>query len=164
MLEFGTHRIGKQLGFTNAQSCQSLRFSHTRSMEVEGGSDNMRPSPSGYISNGVWRRLLGCITCVKQPLSKKLKKMVLKTNYRLMQVKSIAECSKGSILQYFWPSLIYHLALRSLFCSFLSGRFTQVLLYAISTKFLFAGSYINPDSLLNNNICFYWIETKSGKA
>ena len=24
-----------------------------------------------------------------------------KTNYRLMQVKSIAECSKGSILQYF---------------------------------------------------------------
>ena len=28
-----------------------------------------------------------------------------KTNYRLMQVKSIAECSKGSILQYFWLSL-----------------------------------------------------------
>ena len=23
-----------------------------------------------------------------------------------MQVKSIAECSKGSILQYFWPSVI----------------------------------------------------------
>ena len=31
-------------------------------------------------------------TCVKRPL---------KTNYCLMQVKSIAECSKGSILQYF---------------------------------------------------------------
>ena len=28
-----------------------------------------------------------------------------KTNNRLMQVKSIAECSKGSILQYFRPSL-----------------------------------------------------------
>ena len=26
---------------------------------------------------------------------------VFKTDYRLMQVKSIAECSKGSILQYF---------------------------------------------------------------
>ena len=26
---------------------------------------------------------------------------------RLMQVKSIAECSKGSILQYFWPLLSY---------------------------------------------------------
>ena len=46
-----------------------------------------------------------------------------------MQVKSIADCSKGSILQYFRPTLGYHLLLRSLFCLFLSGRFTQVLLY-----------------------------------
>ena len=37
------------------------------------------------------------------------KKLVFKANYRLMQVKSIAECSKGgSILQYFRPSLSYH--------------------------------------------------------
>ena len=57
-----------------------------------------------------------------------------------MQVKSIAECPKGSILQFFPPSLSYHLSLRSLFCLFLSGRFTQVLLYnAISTKVLCAG-------------------------
>ena len=35
----------------------------------------------------------------------------------------IAECSKGSILQYFQPSLSYHLPLRSLFCLFLSGYF-----------------------------------------
>ena len=40
-----------------------------------------------------------------------------------MQVKS------RSILQYFWPSLNYYLSLRSLFCLFLSGLFTQVLLY-----------------------------------
>ena len=46
-----------------------------------------------------------------------------------MQVKSIAECSKGSILQYFLPSLCSHLSLRSLFCLFLSGCFTQVSLY-----------------------------------
>ena len=46
-----------------------------------------------------------------------------------MQVKSIAECSKGSILQYFQPSLSYNLSLRSLFCLFLSSRYTQVLLY-----------------------------------
>ena len=39
-----------------------------------------------------------------------------KTNYCLMQVKSIAECSMGSILQSFPPSLSYHLLLRSLFC------------------------------------------------
>ena len=46
-------------------------------------------------------------------------KIGFKTNYRLIQVKSIAECSKGSILQYFRPSLSYHLSLRSLFCLFL---------------------------------------------
>ena len=46
-----------------------------------------------------------------------------------MQVKSIAECSKGSILQYFQPSLSLYLPLTSLFCLFLSGRLRQVLLY-----------------------------------
>ena len=39
-------------------------------------------------------------TCVKQ-LSQKDQKLVFKTNYCFMKVKSIAECSKGSILQYF---------------------------------------------------------------
>ena len=37
----------------------------------------------------------------------------------------------GSILQYFKPSLSYHLSLRSLFCLFLSGGLRQVLLYII---------------------------------
>ena len=50
-----------------------------------------------------------------------------------MQVKSIAECSKGSILQYFRPSLGCRFPLRPLFCLFLSGRLRQVLLY---TSFL----------------------------
>ena len=58
--------------------------------------------------------------------------LVSKTNYRLMQVKSIAESSKGSILQYFRPALSYYLSLRSLFCLFLSGRLRQNLLYAIA--------------------------------
>ena len=35
-----------------------------------------------------------------------------------MQVKSIAECSKGSILQYFRLSLSYHLSLKSFFVYF----------------------------------------------
>ena len=30
-----------------------------------------------------------------------------------------------TILQYFWPSLSYHLSLRPLFCPFLSGRLRQ---------------------------------------
>ena len=72
-----------------------------------------------------------------------------KTNYGLMQVKSIAECSplvksiakcsKGSILQYFWPSLSYHLLLRSLFCLFerlLKTCFTVLTTYMY---FLFCG-------------------------
>ena len=41
------------------------------------------------------------LICVKRPLKKRAK-----TDYRLMQVKSIAECS---ILQHFRPSLSYHL-------------------------------------------------------
>ena len=42
-----------------------------------------------------------------------------------MQVKSIAEC----FLQYFQPSVSYHLSFRSVFSLFLSGRLRQVLLY-----------------------------------
>ena len=67
-------------------------------------------------------------TCLKGSLSKR-PKLVFKTKYRLMQVESIAECSKGSILQYFRPSLSCHLSLRSLFCLFLSGHFTLILLH-----------------------------------
>ena len=68
----------------------------------------------------------------KQTNSQKGQKLFFKTNYGLMQVKSVAECSRGSILQHFRPSLSYHLSLRSLFCLFLSGRLRQVLLYFIS--------------------------------
>ena len=62
--------------------------------------------------------------------SQKRQKLVFKLNYRLMQVKNIAECSKGSILQYFRPSLSYHSSFNSLFCLFLSGCLRQVLLYS----------------------------------
>ena len=65
--------------------------------------------------------------------SKRRQKLVFKANYRLMQVKCIAECSKGSIMQYFRPSLSSRLSLRSLFCLLLSGRLRQVLMYS---KFL----------------------------
>ena len=49
-----------------------------------------------------------------------------------MQVESNAESPKGSIMQYFRTSSSYHLSLRSLFCLFLSGRFTLVLLYILT--------------------------------
>ena len=74
-------------------------------------------------------------TCVKDL------KLVFKTNCPLMQVKSIAECSKGSILQYFRSSLSYHLSPRSLLCLFVSGSFIQVLLYTDRLKQI--DSYLN---------------------
>ena len=40
-----------------------------------------------------------------------------------MQVKSITECSEGSILQYFRASLSYHSSLRPGCCPFLSGLY-----------------------------------------
>ena len=42
-----------------------------------------------------------------------------------MQVKSIAECYKGSILQYFRPSLSYNLSLRSFEWLFYTGFTVQ---------------------------------------
>ena len=55
------------------------------------------------------------------PPPKKIPKLVFNTNYRLMQVKSIAKCSPWSILQYFRPTLSCHVSLRSLFCLLFSG-------------------------------------------
>ena len=87
----------------------------------------------GTIRRRLWPKVCKCWiyskTCLKWPL-KKNTKLVFNNNYRFMQVKSIAECSKGSILHYFWPSLIYHLSLRPLFCLFLSGCLRKVLLYS----------------------------------
>ena len=51
------------------------------------------------------------------------------TNGSLMKVKNIAECSKGSILQYFQPALSDNWSWKPIFGLFESGRFTQVLLY-----------------------------------
>ena len=66
-----------------------------------------------------------------------------------------------SILQYFRPSLSYHLSLRSLFCLFLSGCLRQVLLYRIfllsyfmSFSLLMLGDYHNNPFFINHNYCF----------
>ena len=67
-------------------------------------------------------------TCLKQPL-KRRPKIVFQDRLSLNAVQKYCRMLQESILQYFWPSLSYHLSLRSLFCLFLSGRFRQVLLY-----------------------------------
>ena len=61
--------------------------------------------------------------------SNRRQKLVFKNDNRLMQVQSIAECSKGSIRQCLRPSLSYHLPLRPLLCLSLNGRLRQSLLY-----------------------------------
>ena len=66
-------------------------------------------------------------TCLKQPLKSRQKK-VFKTDYRLMQAKSIAECS---ILQYFRPALSYHPSLVCLFFECLLKTIFNVLLWTI---------------------------------
>ena len=55
-------------------------------------------------------------------------------NGSLMKVESIAECSKGSILQYFWPALSNNRSWKTILVFFLSGRLRQVLLYTISQR------------------------------
>ena len=77
-------------------------------------------------------------TCVKRPLSKR-QKIGFNTYYRLMQVKSIAECSKHSAILSIFIKLQYHPTLRS-FLSILSGRFTQVLHYSVDFIFLSFGT------------------------
>ena len=68
-------------------------------------------------------------TCLKWSL-KIDKTKILVTNGSLMKVKSIVECSKGCILQYFWPALSDNLSWKkTIFDLFESDRFRQVLLY-----------------------------------
>ena len=81
------------------------------------------------LPSGLIKIKLHTVKPVLRGHSKRRPKLVFKTDHRLMQVKSIEECSKGSILQYLRPSLSYHLSLISWFCLFLSGRLRQVLLY-----------------------------------
>ena len=55
-----------------------------------------------------WKNFWTTVKSVLTGHSKRTQKLFFKTDYHLMQVKSIAECSKGSILQYFRPSLSNH--------------------------------------------------------
>ena len=73
--------------------------------------------------------ILPTVKPVQNGHSQKDRKLIFRTNYRLMQVKSIAECSKGSILQYFRPVITLPFGIKIfVFCLFLSVLFRQVLL------------------------------------
>ena len=82
---------------------------------------------------------LHCFNTVKPVLSGHSKRQKIGFQDRLSlnadqkycrMLQGDAECSKGSIPQYFRPSLSYHLSLRSLFCLFqwpLKTGFTVIL-------------------------------------
>ena len=57
-------------------------------------------------------------TCVKWPLSKR-QNIGFQDQVSLNAGQSIAECSSGSILHYFQPSLSYHLSLSIFECHFI---------------------------------------------
>ena len=72
-------------------------------------------------------------TCVKRPLSKR-PKHCFQDRLSLNVGKKYCRMLQKKILQYFRPSLSYHLSLRYLFTLYLSGRFTQVLLYVTNVQ------------------------------
>ena len=125
--------IQRILWYVNHFSCFST---YRQSYQTDYGQTTVYNPASGTYYQTAGGAQVYSKTCLKWPL-KRRPKMVFKANYRLMHVKSIA----GSILQYFRPSLSYHLSLISLFCLFLSGRLRQVLLY-------FSTAYIHNSNLL----------------
>ena len=71
------------------------------------------------------------LLCEKRYSKNLCKKAAIKKTINWFSRPVIAYC-RSKVLQnaaILCPSLSYHLSLRSLFCLFLSGRFTQVLLY-----------------------------------
>ena len=72
-------------------------------------------------------------TCVKQPLSKRPKNWFFQDQIKLNAGQKYCRKLHGEHSAILLPSVRYHLSLRSLFCLFLSDRFTQVLLYSSST-------------------------------
>ena len=77
------------------------------------GKEISQPTVVDPVAFTVWKVSYIQKNLCKTATLKKTENCFCKTNYRLMQVKSIAECSKGSILQYFRPSLSYQFLLRS---------------------------------------------------
>ena len=84
-------------GITDEPGNISIPRDSTRNMYYSSDLESIRPGYRKPVLTGHTERR---------------QKLVFKTNYRIMQVKRIAECSKGSILQYFRPSLGYQLSFR----------------------------------------------------
>ena len=91
---------------------------------------NQHPEKEQITQRIIWvpKFYLGLIneyskTCVKRPISRR-SKIVFQDQLSLNAGQKYCRMLQGTILQYFRPSLSYHLSLKSLFCLFLSGHFT----------------------------------------
>ena len=92
-------------------SRKGLRLTLRSALFGEGGRD--------------WRPWICKLGCTVKPVynghSKIDKTKILMTNGSSMKVKSFAECSPWSILQYFWPALSNNWSWKPIFCLFEGG-------------------------------------------
>ena len=73
---------------------------------------------------------LSCKTCVKRPLSKR-PKIGVQYQLSLNAVQTHCRMIQGEHSVILSTFINYHVSIRSMFCLFLIGRFTQVLLYML---------------------------------
>ena len=81
------------------------------------------PDLAGFVIRYIEEQVMYGKTCVKRPLSKR-PKLSLQDQLSLNARRKYCRMLTGEHLQYFRPSLSCNWSLRSLFCQFLSGRFT----------------------------------------
>ena len=82
-------------------------------------------------------------TCVKRPLSRR-PQIGFQDQLMLNAGQSIAECSEGSILQYFRPSLSYHLSLRYFFFIFEWPFYTGITVFILTCASFNISVIMNP--------------------
>ena len=97
-------------------------------------TNKMKPCIQKWPSYVVPHICMYSKTCVKWSLSKRPKNC-FQGQLLLNAGQKYCRMLNGSILQYFRPSLSYHLSWTSLFWLFLSGPFTQGWLYNVLSDF-----------------------------
>ena len=111
---------------------RSLDFSRVCCLDSWRTVDLLLPNGAPSRSSCKWKNVTpvrsNSETCLKRSLKKKTKNG-FQDRLSLNAGQKYCRMLKESILQYFRPSLSYHLSLRHFFCLFLSGRLIQVLLY-----------------------------------
>ena len=88
-----------------------------------------RKSPLVYKGLTLSQGLTYSKTCLKRPLKKKKTKIGFQDRLLLNAGQTYCRMLQNRILQYFGPSLSYHLSLKPLFCLFLSDPLSFTVYY-----------------------------------